>query len=248
MKLTKSFNAITIAASCLLTTSIFTAPITHAKSLNKPGKQSGLIRANKHIVNLSRCNNTRDQLDIKVKIPHKFKAFWNHNADAHLVAAFPSDEQSGQSDFVSWNLRDLLAGNLESTDEKEREHPIFNLDCDFLQTIPAGAYQFSVVLTIIDGDPTNLSDWHRGFNGLLATSKIKINKGKDESDLNGDGEVDGDTDFDGLIDEDEVTSETESENNEESQTETEAETETAATNEEDQAETDVEPVSEVVAP
>ncbi len=93
-----------------------------------------------------------------------------------------------------------------------------------------GAYQFSVVLTIVDGDPTNLADWHRGFNGLLATSKIKINEDKDELDLNDDGEVDGDTDFDGLIDDDEVGNVTGS----------------SETNEEDQG-TEIKPESEVTA-
>lgn len=247
MKFTKPLNIITLAASFLLTTSIFTTPVTYAKSAgkpdkpSKPGKHSGLIKANKHIVNLKRCNNENeeDKLDIKVKIPHRFKAFWNYNADAHLVAAFPSDDQTGQSDFVSWNIRDLLAGNLESPDETEREHPVFKLDCDFLQTIPLGAYQFSVVLTIVDGDPTNLADWHRGFNGLLATSRIKINEDKDELDLNEDGEVDGDTDFDGLIDDDEDSNEVEVE----VETEEDETPETDEEEEEEETETDIEPVS-----
>ncbi|MCK5829653.1 MAG: hypothetical protein KAH20_05065 [Methylococcales bacterium] len=205
MKFTKSFNLITLSASCLLTFSIFTAPITHAKRSGKPGNHSGLIKANKHIINLRRCDNKNDKLDIKIKIPHRFKAFWNHKADAHLVAALPSDEQTGKSDFTSWNIRDLLTNKLEALGETERVHSVFKLDCDFLRTIPTGAYQFSIVMTTVNGDPTNLADWHRGFRGLLATSKIKINNGRDESDLNEDGEVDGDTDLDGLIDEKEAT-------------------------------------------
>lgn len=166
--------------------------------LGKPGMLSGLIKANRHIVNLNRCDG--EALAVKIKIPHKVKSFWSHKADAHLVAAFPSDDESGQSKFISWNLRDVIVSGAELSDGKEKDHPIFKLSCDALQSVPTGPYQFSIILTVTDGDPTNLADWHRGFNGLLATSKVKINRGFDESDLDEDGEVDGDTDFDGIVD------------------------------------------------
>lgn len=207
MKLNKSFKILTVAASCFLATAALAKPPSHARSHDKgkPGIRSGLIIVSKHVINLDRCEN--DELSIKVKLPHNFHAFWNRKADAHLVAAFPADDETGRSEFASWNLRDVLANNLELEDEEEREHPLFQLGCDFLQSIPSGAYQFSIVMTIAEGDPTKLSDWHRGFQGLVATSRIKISEGEDESDLDGDGEVDGDTDFDGLIDEDEEESE-----------------------------------------
>jgi len=203
MKLNKSCKILTVAASCFLATAALAGSPSHARGHDKgkPGDRSGLIKASKHIVNLDRCEN--DELSIKVKIPHNFHAFWDREADAHLVAAFPADDETGRSELTSWNLRDVLANNLESEDEEEREHPLFQLGCDFLQTIPLGAYQFSIVMTIADGDPANLSDWHRGFQGLVATSRIKISDGEDESDLDGDGEVDGDVDLDGLIDDDE---------------------------------------------
>jgi len=207
MKLNKSFKFLTVAASCFLATAALAGPPSHARDHDKgkPGNRSGLIKVSKHVVNLDRCEN--DELSIKVKIPHNFHAFWKREADAHLVAAFPADDETGRSEFASWNLRDVLANNLESEDEEEREHPLFRLGCDFLESIPSGAYQFSIVMTIAGGDPAKLSDWHRGFQGLVATSRIKISEGEDESDLDGDGEVDGDADFDGLIDEDEEESE-----------------------------------------
>ncbi len=174
----------------------------------KPGRQRGLIVATKHVVNLKKCIN--DQLSIKVKIPRKLKAFWQGNADAHIVVAFPSNNDSGQTSYSSWNLRELLADKLQAEDGDKREHPLFRLPCSTLASIPAGPYQLALVMTIPGGDPENINDWFHGFQGLVATSRIKISEGEDESDKDGDGEVDGDLNHDGEIDDHETDSSDES--------------------------------------
>lgn len=201
MKINKSLQCFTIATSCLFATSVIAKP-----SLNKgPGnsaRASNLIKISKHVIDLERCDS--EDLSIKVRLPRKYKAFWNETADAHLVAAFPSDEQTGAAKFQSWSLRDILENDSGSSDNDDREYPLFQLNCGFLQSLPTGSYQLSLIMTVADGDPTDLLDWHHAFKGLLATSRIKISATQDESDQDGDGEVDGDLDFDGELDDDEI--------------------------------------------
>ncbi len=205
------------------------APSLNSKHKVKPLHASNLIKATRHVINLERCDH--EDLSIKVKIPHRYKAFWNKNADAHLVAAFPSDERTGAAEFQSWSLNEIILNGNDSSDE-EKEYPLFQLSCDFLQSLPAGAYQLSLVMTIVDGDPTNLRDWHHGFRGLLATSKIKISETQDESDQDGDGEVDGDLDMDGELDDNEESEEeNETEDDEQEVGEEEVEDNTSNTEE-----------------
>ncbi|GEM_PF-6956454 len=199
MKITRLIQAGTVAASFFaLSLSVVSVP-AQAKGEDKfkPGRQKGLIVASKHVVNLQKCID--EQLSIKVKIPRKFQAFWQGNADAHIMVAFPSNDDSGQTSYSSWNLRELLADKLQSEDGDKREHPLFRLPCSTLASIPAGPYRLALVMTIPGGDPENLNDWFHGFQGLVATSRIKISEGEDESDKDGDGEVDGDLDHDGEI-------------------------------------------------
>ena len=201
MKIKKPINYFTLATACILSTSVLAVPSADAKPKPKPLRAVSLIKASRHVINLERCNH--EDLSIKVKIPRQYKTFWNKEADAHLVAAFPSDEQTGAAEFQSWNLSDILIKD-QNLAEQDKEHPLFQLSCDFLHSLPLGAYQLSLVMTVTDGDPTDLWDWHHGFRGLLATSKIKINKTQDESDLDGDGEVDGDLDQDGELENEEI--------------------------------------------
>ena len=67
------------------------------------------------MINLERCDS--EDLSIKVRLPRKYKAFWNETADAHLVAAFPSDEQTGSAEYQSWNLREILINDSGSSDK-----------------------------------------------------------------------------------------------------------------------------------
>ncbi len=199
MKINKSLQCFTIAVSCLLTTSVIAKQPLNHKGQSNSARASNLIKISKHVINLERCDS--EDLSIKVRLPRKYKAFWNETADAHLVAAFPSNEQTGSAKYQSWNLREILKNDSGSTDS---ENPLFQLNCDFLQSLPTGTYQLSLIMTISGGDPTDLLDWHHAFKGLLATSRIKISETQDESDQDGDGEVDGDLDFDGELEEDEI--------------------------------------------
>lgn len=212
------------------------------RNIKKPKKRYGLFRVSKHIVNLERCES--EDLEIKVKIPHKYKAFWANKADAHLVAAFPSDPESGQAEYISWNLKDIL--KLDETDDEEKEHPVFQLSCDFLDSLEPGYYQLSIVLTVVGGSPLELEDWFHGLKGLIAQTRIKINLGSDELDLDDDGEIDGDSNLDGILDEeeeDEAAAEEESEEASEEEEEEEVEDE-GDTTEDEEATTDEEEPTE----
>lgn len=206
MKLARVIRSLTVSASLVALTAGLTALPAQAKPNHKgkPGYRSGLIKANRHVFNLQRCQD--DQLTIKIKIPRSIQSFWNGESDVHLMVTFPADPSSGQADFSSWNLRELLADRLDPETADNKDHPLFRLSCSVLKDLPPGPYQLALVMTIPGGDPENLSDWYQGFQGLVATSRVKISETEDESDRDGDGEVDGDTDHDGMVDENEEAS------------------------------------------
>ena len=68
------------------------------------------------------------------------------------------------------------------------------------ETLPAGQYQLGLVVTVPNGDPTNLQDWYGGFRGLLDMEGVYISAELLPEDADGDGECDFDADGDGFCD------------------------------------------------
>jgi hypothetical protein len=70
-----------------------------------------------------------------------------------------------------------------------------------ISTLPAGQYQLGLILTIPDGDPLSIGDWHNGLLGMIDVKGLTISDEALAEDEDGDGHFDDDADGDGFHDE-----------------------------------------------
>jgi len=127
------------------------------------------------------------------------KAFWDGSADAYLVVAIPNGEDPITP--LAWNV-----GALPSTKAMDlmpdKNYTAFVLSCSFLNSMEPGDYHFAIILTVPGGNPADLGDWYDAFDGLVATSRIRLADEPTDEDMDGDGEFDDDDDEDGFEDDD----------------------------------------------
>ncbi len=170
----------------------------HAKHecRHKPGTRSGLIKTNKHVYY---CD--EDVLSLSVVLPHSLKAYWEGDADAHIVVQIPVDASSDDVAMFPMKL-DPPPVHPEGSEEHQ-QHIIQNFDltehgltCENLE----GNYQIALILTKPGMNPLKIEDWYEGFQGLIATSRICFAVSESDKDIDHDGEVDGDSDGDGYTD------------------------------------------------
>jgi hypothetical protein len=160
----------------------------------KPGTRSGLIKTNKHVYY---CD--EDVLSLSVILPHSLEAYWEGDADAHIVVQIPVDASSDDVAMFPMKL-DPPPVHPEGSEEHQ-QHIIQNLDLtawDFPCENLEGDYQIALILTNPDENPLMIEDWYNGFQGLIATSKISFAVSESDEDIDHDGEVDDDSDVEGL--------------------------------------------------
>ncbi|OPL15781.1 MAG: hypothetical protein AVO38_09690 [delta proteobacterium ML8_D] len=162
----------------------------------KPGMRSGLIKTNKHVYY---CD--EDILSLSVVLPHSLQAYWEGDADAHIVIQIPVDASSDNLAMFPLKL-DPPPVHPEGSEEHQ-QHIIQNFDltehgltCESLE----GDYQIALILTKPAMDPLKVEDWYDGFQGLIATSRICFSVSENEDDADHDGNFDGDYDGDGFTD------------------------------------------------
>ena len=195
IKVFKLFLLLTVFVG--FSSALYASRPEHANG-GKPGHRSGLIKANKHIF-YQDCEG-QETLEISFKLPHDLKAFWEGNADAHLVVAIPNGDEPITP--LAWNM-EMLPSTEDSELEPDEEYTAFVLSCTVLNSLEPGDYHFAIILTVPDGNPADLADWYNAFEGLVATARIRLSDGATEDDQDGDGEFDDDEDGDGFEDEEE---------------------------------------------
>lgn len=163
---------------------------------HKPGARSGLIKTNKHVYY---CD--EDILSLGIVLPHSLQAYWEGDADAHIVIQIPVDASSDDVSMFPMKL-DPPPVHPEGSEEHE-QHIIQNFDltehgltCESLE----GYYQIALILTKPAMSPLKIEDWYDGFQGLIATSRICFAVSENENDADRDGNFDYDSDGDGYTD------------------------------------------------
>ena len=125
-----------------------------------------------------------DPLEVSIKFSRGWNLLADGTAVAHIVVILPN------TSMFSVPVERSIGGN---------DRMFFDFTVT-TETLPAGQYQLGLIVTIPDGDPTNLQDWYSGFRGLLDMEGIYISAESLPEDANGDGECDYDTDGDGFCD------------------------------------------------
>lgn len=149
----------------------------------EPNHTKGIIKTNKHVYYAG------EPLQIDLKIPSMFlKPEAIKKVDAYLLVYTP------QGKVIATPIP------LESS---KNEQSFFEISTTRL--FPKGHYDIAFVVTKPEGNPLVISDWYRGFAGLMSMTRIKISHQEpssefDEEDEEGDGEIDGDQDGDGYVD------------------------------------------------
>jgi hypothetical protein len=154
-----------------------------------PGNRPGLIQTNRNVFYGG------EPLQVRIVLPRNLRAFWSGDADAHLMLWVQQEPGEGQNQEAFVVSIPLFEDNFLP------DQPANLIDITLDEEVPAASqYQFAIVLTVPDGDPTNLEDWYNGFSGLISSTRIKLSPGPDPEDSTGDGFIDNDENGDGYAD------------------------------------------------
>jgi hypothetical protein len=170
-----------IALSLLITPAFGVSPQQNGNSENEildvfkgQGKRSGLIKVNKTDL----C--TGDVFSVAVVLPSSLNAVWSGVADVQLIIR-----------LLDGNF---LISKLENIDP-DLPFNLFSFELPE-EGLPAGYYQFALILTNkgVEGlDSLDLSNWYNGFNGLISVKNVRIRVGCTNTGDNGEEEPVGDT-------------------------------------------------------
>ncbi len=141
------------------------------------------------IVTDKRIYYTGDSLEISLRFPRGSDVVTSGEVDASVLIFTPNDEAEPIVLPVS--------GEASPTERK-----LFEMQQVDISALPAGQYQLGLVLTVPDGDPLMIGDWHRGLLGLIDVVGIRITDEPQDDDEDGDGMLDDDEDGDGFSDDD----------------------------------------------
>lgn len=150
----------------------------------------GRIVTEKHVIY------TGDPLNISLRFARGAQLVTSGEVDASIIIFTP--EQAAEPIVVP------VSSEASATARK-----LFQIEAVDVSALPAGQYQIGLVLTVPDGDPLQLSDWHNGLLGMIDVVGIRISDKAIDDDLNGDGKLDDDADDDGFSDDDEDDSDSE---------------------------------------
>ena len=124
-----------------------------------------------------------DELELSVQFARGYQLLADGEAEAHVVV-FSQDAT-------------LIVAPLPA-DVGPTPRKFFRMDSVDLAALPEGQYQLGLIVTVPDGDPTQLEDWYGGYRALLDTEAVYIAATPVDTDDDGDGEHDDDADGDGL--------------------------------------------------
>lgn len=144
----------------------------------------GRIVTEKHVIY------TGDPLKISLRFARGAQLVTSGEVDASIIIFTP--EQAAEPIVVP-----------VSSEASATARRLFQIESVDVSTLPAGQYQIGLVLTVPDGDPLLLSDWHNGLLGMIDVVGIRISDKAIDDDQDGDGMLDDDADDDGFSDDDE---------------------------------------------
>ncbi len=143
----------------------------------------GRIVTEKHVIY------TGDPLNISLRFARGAQLVTSGEVDASVIIFTP--EQAAEPIVVP------VSSEASATARK-----LFQIESVDVSALPAGQYQIGLVLTVPDGDPLQLSDWHNGLLGMVDVVGIRISDQPIADDQDGDGKLDDDADDDGFPDDD----------------------------------------------
>lgn len=143
----------------------------------------GRIVTEKHVIY------TGDPLNISLRFARGAQLVTSGEVDASIIIFTP--EQTAEPIVVP-----------VSSEASATARRLFQIEAVDVSALPAGQYQIGLVLTVPDGDPLQLSDWHNGLLGMIDVVGIRISDTAIADDQNGDGKLDDDADDDGFSDDD----------------------------------------------
>ncbi len=143
----------------------------------------GRIVTEKHVIY------TGDPLNISLRFARGAQLVTSGEVDASVIIFTP--EQAAEPIVVP------VSSEASATARK-----LFQIESVDVSALPAGQYQIGLVLTVPDGNPLLLSDWHNGLLGMIDVVGIRISDKAIADDQDGDGMLDDDADDDGFSDDD----------------------------------------------
>ncbi|MDP1933018.1 MAG: hypothetical protein Q8L60_16320, partial [Gammaproteobacteria bacterium] len=126
------------------------------------------------IVTDKRIYYSGDALEISLRFPRGADIVSSGEVDASILI-FTADE--GAEPIV-------VPVSSEASPTKRK---IFEVEQVDISALPAGQYQLGLVLTVPDGDPLMIADWHKGLLGLIDVIGIRIADEAQADDEDGDG-------------------------------------------------------------
>ncbi|MEK7259108.1 MAG: hypothetical protein AAB211_04850, partial [Pseudomonadota bacterium] len=115
----------------------------------------GRIVTEKHVIY------TGDPLNISLRFARGAQLVTSGEVDASVIIFTP--EQEAEPIVVP------VSSEASTTARK-----LFQIESVDVSALPAGQYQIGLVLTVPDGDPLQLSDWHNGLLGMIDVVGIRI--------------------------------------------------------------------------
>ncbi len=150
--------------------------------LNRSRQTLMLIKPNRQVYY------DEDTLRIDLKFPKTVKeTVVEENAETQLLIALPNGK--------FWK-KPVAINSYQS----DKWHKFIELNEKGLSNLAAGDYQIALLSTKPGGKHQNVNHWNHGFKGLLSTSRVKISRGFDADDVDGDGMIDCDNNSDGYCD------------------------------------------------
>jgi len=167
---------------------------TPGNSANAPGQAKKLSKGSSDVKGNLKVSQhiyyEGDTIEVSIKFSRGWELLAEGTVDAHVVVITPAAE------LLSYPVDPSIGPS---------DRKFFNIELESSDTLPVGQYQLALTLTIPDGDPANLVDWHNGFRGLMDMEGLLISAQFLEEDVNMDGECDFDVDGDGFCDEESGT-------------------------------------------